>query len=830
MYSYRHMQSVGGVDEIIHKPYKKLLWSIGDRYHDWWPSDRGDIGSLRRCGDWKFIPSFIHYGIICDSVLAFKRYFLKLKPPQQQQLKTNNSSRDLVYTSIKQSNVPYAEIPYNSKDWWPTSNLSNSANITLCELSGISTIEQNILNAYTATITRTDNDIPKTYHSKKRINDAITKYIIICQQLFGKNLTKYKWFAVVCDAGIGPFCTLFMNIIKNSIPTVIHDINAIKAFCMEKGIPMMYMIQTPQTYADSAFNMSFIPCLTLYRFPITDKIDAAGNYRPVIAVPPPVNDDLDYPNHMQPGLQYTDVFTSRYNLFSPEYKIRYHLRSSPAEFTASNGNVFSYRIRHDDGTIFNIEYGLKEDLYRYKGPTLFELMLHYLHLNLKDFNDEDNNFPKGSTSIYNMDIYRNDDEINSVPPAGSAAAVANGMEVSKIPFISFKKAFDAFTVYTSDSNNDENNHNNSGVKKETEYIRLIDQLPRVRELVKSALGLTPPPVNANHTDIGYKPMHPTSLCLIDNYNTLLPKIMSCIKHGGDADQVWSAYLLNQTSEFYDRVVFISKDRPCVAHAANIKLRTIQYGSTSLIIYNNVYDILNDTSVENMNPKKRKGGSGESVESHESSSECDKDSIDIEQIMLTTGLHASTYLKLYKKEHTMLNPSDKMHTTVLQDFYNDIKDLYTEHNEDLENAITDVDLRYTGTMKLFMNIVRKLYYNNITSKQSLAILIILCNIHNNYYGLPHIRYEQYIKSSLIRKNNLQLNSNKPRNNTVKNNKSIQSYIQPRRNYTVTNSNIQLHKKKSHRTKSRRQSRIHSVTKPYSRIKSIHHSRRQSRIRT
>ena len=50
-----------------------FLWSIGDRYHDWWPSNRGDINSFKKCGDWEFLPDMIHYGIICDSILAYEK-------------------------------------------------------------------------------------------------------------------------------------------------------------------------------------------------------------------------------------------------------------------------------------------------------------------------------------------------------------------------------------------------------------------------------------------------------------------------------------------------------------------------------------------------------------------------------------------------------------------------------------------------------------------------------------------------------------------------------------------------------------------------------------
>ena len=56
------------------------MWSIGDRYHDWWPADRGDIKSFKKCGSWKFLPDIIRYGIVAESMRAIKRIDNSMKP------------------------------------------------------------------------------------------------------------------------------------------------------------------------------------------------------------------------------------------------------------------------------------------------------------------------------------------------------------------------------------------------------------------------------------------------------------------------------------------------------------------------------------------------------------------------------------------------------------------------------------------------------------------------------------------------------------------------------------------------------------------------------
>jgi len=47
------------------------MWSVGDRYHDWWPAERGDIGAFKKCGDFAFLADIIHYCMVYESIKAF---------------------------------------------------------------------------------------------------------------------------------------------------------------------------------------------------------------------------------------------------------------------------------------------------------------------------------------------------------------------------------------------------------------------------------------------------------------------------------------------------------------------------------------------------------------------------------------------------------------------------------------------------------------------------------------------------------------------------------------------------------------------------------------
>jgi hypothetical protein len=80
----------------------------------------------------------------------------------------------------------------------------------------------------------------------------------------------------------------------------------------------------------------------------------------------------------------------------------------------------------------------------------------------------------------------------------------------------------------------------------------------------------------------------------------------------------------------------------------------------------------------------------------------------------------------------------MHGNVLRNLYDDILRIYDEHHRSIENDITDIDVKYKDDMKLFMSILRKLYYHEINKSNSLSALIDLCNIHHKYYGLPVIK--------------------------------------------------------------------------------------------
>ena len=61
------------IGSTLENEFACFMWSIGDRYHDWWPADRGDIKSFKKCGSWKFLPDIIRYGIVAESMRAIYR-------------------------------------------------------------------------------------------------------------------------------------------------------------------------------------------------------------------------------------------------------------------------------------------------------------------------------------------------------------------------------------------------------------------------------------------------------------------------------------------------------------------------------------------------------------------------------------------------------------------------------------------------------------------------------------------------------------------------------------------------------------------------------------
>ena len=643
----------------------RFMWSIGDRYHDWWPADRGDIKSFKKCGDWKFLPSILRYGVICDSIIAFRNMSFGIIPYDN-------------FNKLNSMGLTPMKSPHNKS--YTSNILTSLKKYTLGHLNGKGDIENIILEKYTSN--RIEDNIARFLLKEKitqnNLLEAIKKYRDICKNIFGKQHT-YEWFAVICDAGIGPFCDLFKNIIEN-VPK--NDIKGIIAFCKRHHIPVMYMIKTPQTFADSSTNMSFIPCLVLFRFPITHKIDGTP-------ISQAITRNNDHPKRVPIRTDYDGVFRCNFSYFSQGYTIQFE-KGDDYGYELDEGLTFNYKIYNNtDNSYFDIQYGKIQDVkYRYVGPSLFDLMLHYLHLNLSS-----------TRSIYNQNI-----------------TVGNTV-------VQFDKITTKNVEYKEDEN-DENDSSNISV----EYVNINDKLHgSIHTSIDSALGLLPKDnqrYKGSKTELTYKPTNPISLSRINGYDFLPPSIMIDIKHEGDASQVVAAELLNNTHEFKDRIVFISRDRSCVAHSSNKGLPTILFNGNGIFLYNYKY-----------NPRiKTRGGS------YDNCNEC----LDIKELMLSIGMYATAYLKQCMKQQ-INNPI--LHKNVLDNLYSDICNIYNEYNMDLEN---DINIVYDSNhLNDFMVILHKLYYN--TSMNSMQALIRLSDIYQYYYYDKVLDNMQNIRSENNEKN-------------------------------------------------------------------------------
>jgi hypothetical protein len=761
---------------IDSNPLDRFMWSIGDRYHDWW-TNRGDIDCYKKCGAWEGLPHMVHYGLICESVKAFHKY---------NNLRTTSTFfNKLMNTVINNTNGPNT----NGSEWH-IGELSKHAKITLGYLKGVHDIEDDILEKYTDNIRKKNEDINTAIKNinDRNIVDAVKQYKTICKSMVGTyHSANNKWFAVVCDAGIGPLCTLFEKIIRHLVSDI-NIVGQIHRKCQEKSMHVMYMIQTPQTTADSANNMAFIPCLTLFRFPITHNRGGI----PIINCD---NVSIDYPpkDPSKNNLEYSrGYFECKFNYFSnyDGYTIRFENIRTNTSIGANIANNFAYNI-YKQGIpmrIFGIPYGRNGSGYRYKGPSLNELLLHYVRLNLSSPTD----------NIYNTSIntnrksnpfaklyYNETDYVVDDIPVGNTEIVGMAGQYSTTPY----HIFDQLLMH--DLHRDEHKEN---VQINRNQVFVNDDIPKILNSVDSALGLLGTidnsPYKGSIDNMTYKPTKPNSLANIHNYNRLPAKIMIDIKHEGDASQVLAAQLLNKTTEFCGRIVFISKDRSCVAHSANIGLPTIKYGN-NLVLYN--YKDSSSSSSSLSKPKKppikrartNGGGYNESNESNECNVEC----LDVERVMLTIGMHASSYLLLYKD--SKININDPMHMNLVNDLYDDVHDIYSEYHRNLENDITDIDVRYGDDMKTFMNIVHNLYYK-INTKSYLKILIDLSNIYNHYYNQPIITFSDNKIKVSNRQNvsNMQNVSNNTRKNNRRNNRlKNKNEIAELLNIIKSNTNLQ-----------------------------------------
>ena len=659
---------------------KNFLWSIGDRYHDWWPANRGDIQSYKKCGDFKFLPHMIHYIIICESIRAFEKHY------------STKISLTLQNTPLLQNSQPQ-----------DVKILSDFANITLPDMS-VSKIEESILKKYTQGNTPREFTVSKALFGESDTSkaNALATYIKICKHIFGNNIEN-EYFGVVCDAGFSPFCKLFKHIIENIIKPENMSENIIKQKCTEHHIPLMYMIHTPQTVADSAFTQSFIDCLTVYEFPVNsgDRFECQFNY---------------FADKYKIIFEQNGPFDKNHNF---NYKLRDNFINNPQEFT------IPYGLRDISSSSSSSSSSFSNRIYRNVGPSLYDLMLYYIHLN-----------SKSSDSIFNYSIYNNNTHA-----------------------LSFNQL--QFPEYTYENDEDDQLINQSAPVSEN--IKIVDRLPNIYKLVDHALGIVDNPTLNNPTLnssslMTYKPTHPNSLIKIDGFKELPPKIMIDIKHEGDASQVVAAKIINEKGRFKDRIVFISQDRPCVAHSVSKGLRTIQYGSNYINVYNSRpvnEEMEQNANEENANEEKMEqntnmGGGGEN------SGECEVElleitDVDVKELMLSIGMYADRYLETYitQKNKTI---NDVLHRRVLHDFYDYTCNMYDTYNRDLED---DINSTHNDTKK-FMNILSKIHYKEIVD--SLKELINLSNIYNSNFKQPTKTFQKYTSHFSQNKMNLKNTQN------------------------------------------------------------------------
>jgi hypothetical protein len=167
-------------------------------------------------------------------------------------------------------------------------------------------------------------------------------------------------------------------------------------------------------------------------------------------------------------------------------------------------------------------------------------------------------------------------------------------------------------------------------------------------------------------------------------------------------------------------------------------------------------------------------------------ECNVESLDVHQVMLTLGMHASRYLLLYKDAAKTININDAIHMHFLNDLYDDVHHMYNEYNRDLENDITDFDLKYESDMKTFMSILYNLYYKKII-KSNLEILIELSNIHDKYYNQPIITLSE---NKIKVKSNVSTNiSTKPNVSTKANNRNRRNTLKKPNTQQLANKMVQ-----------------------------------------
>jgi hypothetical protein len=909
-HAYKNQRIKGGaLREVKDGSFSKYQVNrdIDDTCHDWLDK-RGEVLSFEHCGiNVNHIPTFIRYAILCESLKACKK------------LKERDNTAEVPEYSVTQRANPFSD---NTNIPAEPANSSTLINYIKQITGDVSTIEDRGFDKLHNTSDIISEDITnKTLGSPLPV--LIRKYKDICLKLFpGKN---FRWFALVCDAELGKLFLLFREIIRKSIqnnkkrlkkqkitPEVL-TIEQIIQICRQYGIMVLYLLKIPQTIADSAYNQSYIPCLTLYRFPVTH--DRNGN-KILLDDDNDNDDDDDLPYPMKdPGPHRpTDgsYFRSPNNLFSQDNAMIIYKRgnlSGEAAYNYDNGKIFQYIIKHtltdaaktaaqtalrasraarataveagaavvravagatagEDGYRYSflIQYGLRNIpamaaappaagaaavgpapnilTYLETGPTLFQLLLHYMHLNL--FNIR--------ASIFNT-LVRNS--------AGT-------------PILSFKNLFSFVKSYDAQGN---------AIKTP---ILLTSLLNSIHASIDSWLGLTPIVAQGDlykgsTENITFTPAKPYNLWRmngLDEYHRLPPAIMVDMKRLGDEDAGYAAAILNSTGEFKGRTGFSTIDRLSAANAAKYGVVTIKHKGANLVIIrfnsNKVSPNSNNNNDDNTDwdplangdnndnddnddigdfaegdyevaaqqftlgkrkptaaatapfksrISKRKQTSSatataaatlmpftlfapasastataaaatanaamhdpnNSVPSAAAAAASWKwptwfvlpsfsflrpqpptdpnqsgggqtydydEELTVSETILVAGMRAAEYLSVYKHTVSTVKETDQCHEQLLTDLYEYMCERYSKYGHVFEEEIYEVSPSISPYSFLFKLIMQHIHYQRTTVNipkeykplSYLQSLIVLCNIHNEYYGEPVIEYTDYIKQT------------------------------------------------------------------------------------
>ena len=908
-HAYKNQRIKGGaLREVKDGSFSKYQVNrdIDDTCHDWLDK-RGEVLSFEHCGiNVNHIPTFIRYAILCESLKACKK------------LKERDNTAEVPEYSVTQRANPFSD---NTNIPAEPANSSTLINYIKQITGDVSTIEDRGFDKLHNTSDIISEDITnKTLGSPLPV--LIRKYKDICLKLFpGKN---FRWFALVCDAELGKLFLLFREIIRKSIqnnkkrlkkqkitPEVL-TIEQIIRICQQYGIMVLYLLKIPQTIADSAYNQSYIPCLILYRFPVTH--DRNGN-KILLDDDNDNDDDDDLPYPMKdPGPHRpTDgsYFRSPNNLFSQDNAMIIYKRgdlSGEAAYNYDNGKIFQYIIKHtltdaavfaaqtalrasraarataveagaavvravagaragEDGYThsFVIQYGLRNIpampaapaapaaavgpapnilTYLETGPTLFQLLLHYMHLNLFSID----------RSIFNTLVHNS----------------------ARTPILSFKNLFSFEKRYDDQGN---------AIKTP---ILLTNLLNSIHASIDSWLGLTPivapgDQYKGRTNNITFTPAKPYNLWRmngLDAYHLLPPAIMMDMKRLGDEDAGYATAILNSTGEFKGRTGFSTIDRLSAANAAKYGVVTIKHKGANLVIIrfnsNKVSPNSNNNNDDNTDwdplangdnndnddnddigdfaegdyevaaqqftlgktlgkrkptaaatapfksrISKRKQTSSATATAaatlmpftlfapasaataatanaamHDPNNSVPSaaaaaaaaswkwptwfvlpsfsflrpqpptdpnqsgggqtydydEELTVSETILVAGMRAAEYLSVYKHTVSTVKETDQCHEQLLTDLYEYMCERYSKYGHVFEEEIYEVSPSISPYSFLFKLIMQHIHYQRTTVNipkeykplSYLQSLIVLCNIHNEYYGEPVINYTDYIK--------------------------------------------------------------------------------------